>query len=266
MNRKPVRRHRQTSPQLVQKKSSASGKSDSVCIVGRNACLALFARRKNDIEKVSIQRETVSGLEELQTWCTKNRVPLKVTTQDELERIAGGKHHEGIAILAKPIGNVSLRELLSTRPKSAVLLADVGNPHNVGAILRVCAFYGVTTMVIAGEDSGKLSSAAMRIAEGGAEHVRISFVASAASALTEISSAGFKIITTSPHAKLTLGKLPKVDRPLFVFGSENSGLPPEIRKIGQYEVSLPGSGDVESLNVACSVAVVLSRYWEWPRQ
>lgn len=234
---------------------------DPQCIVGRNACLALFQSRPADIQKVTISRKCRSHFPDLEEFCCQTNRPIKFSDDVELERIAAGKHHEGIAILAVPRRQLTLNEVLRAKPAAALLLDGVGNPHNVGAIIRVCGFYGVTALFIAEHGAPQLSSAAIRIAEGAAEFVGVVFVDSAATCLNRLTEEGFTPVTTSPRAKLHLADLPRIQRPVYVFGAEGSGLSNDILKTGHHEVSLPGSGKVESLNVACSVAVVLSDYW-----
>ncbi len=245
---------------------------------GRNACRALFARRPDDIRRVYVTEQTLPFMKDVLKACAERRIAYHVKTDDDLDQIAETVHHDGVLFLAKRSADAGVDELYSwakrLTPKEravVVLLENVKNPHNLGAILRVCAHFGVRYCLRAGE-TPELSPAVMRTAEGGAEFTRLVAVGEGRAALQKLRSLGFTLLATSSHASLSLGQSPLPERTVVLLGSEGSGLTPELLELADDTVVIPGSGALESLNVACASSVVL---WElskepsspgaWPR-
>jgi TrmH RNA methyltransferase len=234
-------------------------------VVGQNAVDALFRARPEALRRVVVTLEASRKNGPLLKWCAGAKIGYAVVESDELDRIADTVHHEGICAMAldKPV--LEPRDLLAWAsfhkgPARLVLLEDVGNPHNFGAILRVCAHFGVRAVLCAGETPG-LSAAALRTAEGGAEWLDVVRVIDAPSLLELLKGNGFQVIATSSHAQRSLydGDLP--ERAVVMFGSEGEGLSHELAMAADVKIAIPGSGALESLNVACASAVVLGELW-----
>ena len=200
--------------------------------------------------------------------CAERRIAYHVKTTADLDQIAETVHHDGVLFLARRQGEGAVDALLSwaDRLQSGqravlVLLEGVKNPHNLGAILRVCAHFGVPFCLRAG-DTAELSPAAMRTAEGGAEFTRLVDVDDGLDALQELQARGFSLLATSSHASLSLGRSPLPERVVVLFGSEGEGLSPRLMGLADDTVAIPGSGALESLNVACASSVVLWELWK----
>ena len=148
-------------------------------------------------------------------------------------------------------------------PSLGVLLDGVGNPHNLGAILRSAAHFGVGALLLPKDSGLALSGAAARVAEGGAEDVPIVRRGRSDNALDQLRSAGFVIAATVVRggASLHQAKLPA--RLVFVLGAEQHGVDPALAMASLMQLEIPGRGAVESLNVASAASVLMS---EWLRQ
>jgi TrmH RNA methyltransferase len=140
--------------------------------------------------------------------------------------------------------------------KPLIVLDGIGNPHNLGAIARSAAFFGLERMVLADRpDQALPSDASYRVAEGGLEHLDLCR-APLPAALFEMRPA-YRVIGTA----LGHGQVP--DRvktgPLvaLVFGNEETGLDPATIAACDQIWSIPGSGRVQSLNVAAAAAILL---------
>jgi RNA methyltransferase, TrmH family len=237
-------------------------------VAGENACRALFQARPGDIRRVYVTDAVLPRFKDVLKFCAEQRLAYHVKTDDDLDQIAETVHHDGVLFVARRRADVRVAELVSwldtlgpTRPASIVLLENVKNPHNLGAIVRVCAHFGVTWVLRAGLTPA-LSPAVMRTAEGGAEVCRLVDATQAAdldAALKALRARGFRLVATSSHATATLGQARLPGRAVFLFGSEGEGLTPALTSRADDVVAIPGSGALESLNVACAASVVL---WE----
>ena len=236
-------------------------------VAGRNACRALFAARPSDIRRVYVTEETLPHFKDVLKYCAQQRIAYHVTGKDDLTQITDSVHHDGVCFIARekpPIDGQDVLRWAQALPRNVpgrvVLLEDVKNPHNVGAILRVCAHFGVPFCLAAGQTPA-LSQATMRTAEGGAEHCALAAVGAGHEVLDELRALGFAVVATSSHATLDLGKAPLPPRVVVLFGSEGEGLSRDLLARADATVAIPGSGALESLNVACASSVILWELW-----
>lgn len=239
-----------------------NSKKEEIKIFGIRAVHALFARRPDAIRKVYLSKKLTKEFSDLMIFCRDRRMAYKIVGEDDLERVSASLHHEGVVVIAEPAVTFSLDELhdqvKDQRKVKIILLESVENPHNLGAIIRTAAFFGVQGIVIASSSTRQLSAATYRTSEGAAEHIPVVFVKDPEGAVKFFKSKVFSLIATSPHAKTNIYDAKFPDRLVFIFGAEGSGLTPGTMKKATLSISIPGSGAVESLNVAQSVTAVLA--------
>ena len=232
---------------------------DEVKVHGQHACRALFARRPQDIIRVYLVRELVKPFGDLLHACAERRVTYKIVPPEELEALTESKHHEGICVVAAPRRGRPLDELLrAPGPAWLVALAEVGNPHNLGAILRIAAHFGARGALVAGKG---VSPAALRTSQGGAEAVEVVPAPDLASALEACRRGGFVVCASSSHEGRDLYAQPLPARAVVLLGSEGEGVPPSLLQKADVTLRIPGTGAVESLNVAAAAAVMLGELW-----
>lgn len=227
---------------------------------GRHAVRALFTRRPETVIRVYVDAPTVERFRDLLKYCASHRLAYHVVDADELERVSGSRHHEGICVLAQR-ATVTLEALLEDDARRVRLLAldGVDNPHNLGAILRTAAHFGVAGVFYEGQAS--LTPAAHRVAEGGAAWVDAVAVPDLAAALSRARAKGFRVVGTSGRAARTLFEERYAARTVIVLGSERAGMRKAVFEACDATVSLPGTGHVESLNVSAACAAVLTEVW-----
>ena len=233
---------------------------------GLRACEALFARRPGEIVRVYLAAARKPRLARLLGWCAEHRRGFQIVEEENLRRISGSTHHEGVAILAKAIRRWSLDDLLreveSTRVTGPILYLDgVENPHNLGSILRTAAHFGVVAIAGRSGELPPLSPAAVRVAEGAAEIVPVCDLAEPAAALKRLAAAGFSVVAASSHRGESPQAAPLGGRCVLVLGSEGKGVSPAIDRVATEHVKIPGTGTVESLNVSVAAGVLLAEAW-----
>lgn len=233
-----------------------------VRIYGENACLAVFKNRPQDIIQLFLTKELMKRLGHITKYCAQNKKAYHIVTRPELEKMTKATHHEDICMLVREQAELSLEAHLNLKPKKSLLIAleNVSNPHNIGAILRNAAHFGATGIIVPDQKTAK-SAAAVRTSEGGAEFVQIFESKNLKKTLELLVKNKFQIITTSSHAKDSLYDLKWNDKAVIVFGEEASGISADILKSGQ-TIKIPGTDNVESLNVSVASAVILSDYYQ----
>ena len=232
-------------------------------LYGRNAIDAVFARRPEAIRKVYLLEARIPQLQPLLKWCAANRVGYRVVAEDDLRKLAASAHHEGIVadvLREAPQSLGAWLQSLPAGPACALWLDGVGNPHNLGAILRSAAHFGVSAVLLPKTSPLALSGAAARVAEGGAEAVPFVRLGREDNALAQLRSAGFALAATVVRGgdDLFAARLP--ERLVYVLGAEGEGMDAELAKACDLRLGIPGSGKVESLNVSAATAVLLAQW------
>ncbi|MGO4262641.1 TrmH family RNA methyltransferase [Lysobacter sp. TAB13] len=232
-------------------------------LYGINAIRAVFARRPEAIRKLYLDAPRIPQLQPLLSWCVANRVGYRVVESQDLDKLAASGHHEGVVADVLREEPVSLSEWLrdlGSGPQLAIWLDGVGNPHNLGAILRSSAHFGVSAVLLPKDAQLSVSGAAARVAEGGAEAVPMVRMGRTDNALAQLRSAGFVLAATvvSGGEDVFAATLPQ--RLIYVLGAEGAGMDRELAAACDLRLSIPGSGKVESLNVAAATAVLLAAW------
>ena len=232
---------------------------------GVRACEALFTRRPGDVVRVYLTARRKPTFTKLLDSCVRERKGFQIVDDENLERLTGSLHHEGIVILAKAVRRQDLAGLLrgiesGTVTGPLLYLDGVQNPHNLGSILRTAAHFGVGAVIGAEGELPPLSAAAVRVAEGAAEHVPVVSLASPGPDLARLKKAGYELVAATSHGGDALWTAPLADasKLVIVMGSEGEGVSRGIVKACDRSVQIPGTGVVESLNVSVACGVVLA--------
>lgn len=235
-------------------------------VAGLPAVEALFAHAPDRVERLFFEaslRAEVAGF--CQRLATARR-PYRMVDADELARVAGTVLHGGVVALIepRPVPALDLDLALGwARDGQPLLVLDgVGNPHNLGAIVRTAAFFGLPRLVVSDHPGQALpSEAAHRVAAGGFEWLGLYKAAGLPTVLKRLSGA-YRIVgtalgapgrTIADPAQLAQGPKPV----LLVMGNEEDGLPPATLAACDAVLTLPGSGRVQSLNVAATAAILI---------
>jgi 23S rRNA (guanosine2251-2'-O)-methyltransferase len=184
-------------------------------------------------------------------------VETRIATVDEIAARAPRESvHQGVLLEARPLEPIDLSDL---PPDGLVLVLDqITDPHNVGAILRTAAAFAVDALVTTERHSPEFSGALAKAASGGLEHVPICTVGNLARALTELGEMGYMRIGLDSEAAAALAETP-LSRPLaLVLGAEGKGLRRLTRERCDVMARLDLPGAIKSLNVSNACAITLA--------
>lgn len=188
--------------------------------------------------------------------------PYRLVSEEEMGCIAGTPLHQGMVAVARPKPELLLdARTLSVLQREGGLhfvLDGIGNPHNLGAIARSLAYFGYKTLVLTGHpDQAGLSSAAFRVAEGGLDALEVYRAPDFWTLMAE-SGEGFKRIGTALSGKSRpLEAFKGQKEPGFIIlGNEERGLSAKALAQCSDVLMLPGSGVIQSLNVAQTAAIL----------
>ncbi|GHV85501.1 RNA methyltransferase [Spirochaetia bacterium] len=267
--------------------------TNELAVCGINAVRSLSEVHPEKINRLFLREERLPLFTRLCKNLAERKRPYKMCDDEELERLCKTSHHQGIvAMIHEPVVEPAAPEDLETwaaAEKTGLLLCDIGNDLNLGAIVRSAAFFDASPIILTENrftrktevpspetDSEpvmdtfvRLSTAAYRAAEGGMEHVEFRSVRSPAAFLR---SASKQLVTigTDPRARIRIHDLPKIIQEqrkkksgiVLVLGNEETGLPPEVKEFCSILARIPGTGAIESLNVAQAASLFLQELYE----
>ena len=244
-----------TRPDSVRKKYK---KQEEFTLYGWNSCMSAFKARPESLLRVFFSRARSSELKKVTAYCSEKKIPFRQLDQESLNKVASGVHHEGVVMVVKPLVPESAHRLIRGKMSDnglVVALDDIDNPHNQGAILRTCAFFGAEGLIIPG--AGKtLPPSAARMAEGGLEEVPVFTSTDLPSALRDCRERGWFVIGADSNAKETLFDAEIKFPAVVVMGNEHSGLSSRVKQKCDKVVRIPGKG--QSLNVSVAAGILLA--------
>jgi 23S rRNA (guanosine2251-2'-O)-methyltransferase len=163
--------------------------------------------------------------------------------------------HQGLYLEAERLPQMSFTDL----PRDRILLAldQVTDPHNVGAILRSAAAFGVGALIVTHRHSPEVTGVLAKAASGALEHVPIAGVQNLARTLTALKENGFAIIGLDSEAPENLSHLQLSHPVVLVLGAEGRGLRPSTRDLCTHLARLELPGAIKSLNVSNAAAISL---------
>ncbi|XQA70536.1 TrmH family RNA methyltransferase [Xanthomonas sacchari] len=242
---------------------AAATNRNELRLYGLNAVRAVYARRPEAIRKLYLSEARIPALRPLLKWCVANRVGYRVVDEADLHKLAASSHHEGVVadvLRVAPLALADWLQALAPGPALALWLDGVGNPHNFGAILRSAAHFGVGAILLPEQAALALSGAAARVAEGGAEAVPLVRLPPTMQAQAQLRGAGFALAATLVDGGDDLFATALPQRLVYVMGAESDGMDRDFAQACDLRLSIPGSGAVESLNVAAATAVLLGTW------
>jgi 23S rRNA (guanosine2251-2'-O)-methyltransferase len=199
-------------------------------------------------------------------------VPILEVPRGDLDRIAGGALHQGVALTVPPYEYAHPDELLeiaaeSPTPGLIVALDGVTDPRNLGAVVRSAGAFGGHGVVVPQRRSAGMTAVAWRTSAGVAARLPVARATNLTRTLREFATAGYMIAGLDAEGSVSLDEFDLAADPLvLVVGSEGKGLSRLVKETCDVTVSIPMAGPVESLNASVAAGVVLAEVARRRRQ
>jgi 23S rRNA (guanosine2251-2'-O)-methyltransferase len=246
-------------------REAAERSARNAWIYGRHAVAAALDNPERRLRRAI-------ALPEAQPWLTERLAAARAhrahaVGAEALEREAfeallpEGAVHQGVALRADPLPELAIDDLAAPREgggiEMVVLLDQVTDPHNVGAVLRSAAVFGARAVVLPEHGSPPLTGVLAKAASGALEHVPLLRVTNLVRALERLKKAGYWSVGLDETADAPLAGLEMGGRIALVLGSEGEGLRRLTRERCDFLARLPARGPLLSLNVSNAAAVAL---------
>jgi len=240
----------------VRHRRDAHGAGARYVAAGWHAATAFCAARPDDVERVLVSREAA---EEAIAEIAASGIVAEHVDRAQLERLAQGIPHQGVVAVGRPPRALALEDLVARAPDVVLVLDEVTDPRNVGALFRSAEASGAGAVVIARDRAPQLSPALVKAAAGAIEWLSLVRVVNIARTLEALQVAGYWTVGLAGEADLSLhsdGAIPGLPVALVV-GSEGAGMRPLVRRACHRLVHIPMVGHTASLNVSVAAAVAL---------
>ena len=179
----------------------------------------------------------------------------------EMDKMCDGVH-QGVAAELKPYQTVSLEEIIikakKKEKKIIVMLDNISDPHNLGAIMRSADVFEASGIIIPKHNSVTLNATVAKTSAGAINYVPVAVVNNLNQAIKALKDEGYWVVSTDGSAELSYSSI-KYDFPVvIVIGSEGKGVSPLVLKNSDYIVKIPQYGHVNSLNASVAAGILLA--------
>jgi 23S rRNA (guanosine2251-2'-O)-methyltransferase len=238
--------------------SRSSDDEQSSVVAGRRPVLELL-RLGHPVESVVVA-DTPSRsevLREIKRRVARAQVPLRVVPRAELDIIARGLNHQGVAAIAGRYRYAPLERLLAQGDPAVLFVDGVTDPQNLGSLLRSAEGAGFS-VVVPVHRAAAVTPAVRRVSAGASEMVHVARVTNLSRAVDEARAAGLWILGLDQEAERYLWESDLAEPPVgFVVGAEDRGISRSVRQRCDDLVRIPQVGRLGALNVAVAGAIAM---------
>ena len=237
--------------------------ADELWTVGFHAVLGVL-EGDQPVDALLLQQDRRDArIKKIRAAARRRSIRYDLVSRARLDRVAGGVAHNGCALRTAPISFVPLEDLMAAadEPGRLLLLDDVLDPHNLGAVIRTAAAFAVDGLVIAGPSAPPLGGGVAKAAAGHLGRVKVARKKVAADALTSLRANGYWVFAADA-AGTELQDVRSCERWVLCVGAEEKGLRAKTRSQVDEFVAIPMAEGVESLNLSVSTGILL---WELSR-
>jgi len=231
-------------------------------IEGRNAVTEALRSGVN-IDKVFIAKgEIDSTLKHIASTARAAGATVVEADRRKLDSMSITQSHQGIIAMAAYADYVTIDDILEVAKNRGeepliIVCDEISDPHNLGAIIRTCEATGAHGVIIPKRRSAGISATVAKASSGAVFHIAIARVTNITSAVKELKKAGVWVFAAAMDGGKCVWESDFKSATAFVIGSEGKGISRLVGENCDYEVSIPMSGELSSLNASVSAAVLL---------
>ncbi|MBN2336696.1 23S rRNA (guanosine(2251)-2'-O)-methyltransferase RlmB [Candidatus Bathyarchaeota archaeon] len=225
---------------------------------GRNPVQEAIQQGTVTLIRVEKGKERDPKIQSILSAAAKKGVPVEYISKQRLDKMSETGHHQGIIAVVEPNPDWGLEKVLTETGREAciLMLDQVQDPHNLGAILRTADAAGVDGVVIPKKGSADVGATAHRVSMGGSLHVPV-WKRSLYTAVKTVKDEGLKVVGVDASGSTVYWETDLTGAVAFVIGGEDRGINPTLLEKCDELVRIPMMGKIPSLNVSVATAVIL---------
>ena len=229
-------------------------------IYGINACLEALNTGK--VEELYIQKGNLKGSIEKVIGRAKNKnVIIKTVDKKTLDNMAKGEVHQGVIASISSFEYSSVEDILNEAKEREedpfiVILDEIEDPHNLGAIIRSCETAGVHGVIIPKRRSASINSTVYKSSAGACNYLKVAKVTNINRTIDELKEKNIFVYGTDGDAKSYYNKTNLTGPIAIVIGNEGKGISMQVKKNCDDLIKIPMRGKITSLNASNACAVV----------
>jgi len=234
---------------------------NNIDIYGIRSVIEAIKSKEKTIDKIFIQIGSTGRLiNELEALIRKNKLKSSYVPTQKLNRLSK-KNHQGVIARISPIKFYEINQIIAEieKKKDALILIldQINDVRNFGAIIRTAEVSGVDAIIIQNQSSAPINADTVKTSAGGVFNVPICKVSHIKDAIYHLKSSKVMVIATSEKAKKNIYDLSLKKSVAIIMGSEERGISSSVLKLSDEVVKLPMFGKIESLNVSVASGIFL---------
>ena len=246
------------------KKTKKNNKT--IFIYGNHPVEAALNNPNRECLKLYITKNFAEEKPSLSLLAKSKNIPLEIITGKDFQSILGSDAvHQNVALQTFPLAPFFIEDIVAktkNNPSTCLLILDqITDPHNIGAIFRSAAAFGVSAIITTNDNSPEESDTLLKSASGGFELIPYIRVPNLANTINMLKNENFWIIGLDSKAEL-LNKITLPNKTAFIMGSESKGMRRLTRELCDNLVKIPINPQMESLNVSNAAAIILYEFYK----
>ncbi|MBP3891216.1 MAG: 23S rRNA (guanosine(2251)-2'-O)-methyltransferase RlmB [Solobacterium sp.] len=227
--------------------------------------MSQFVYGKNVIKQILTSPDVIlevylaSEDKEVLKVCRENKIPCHILSKKELSKLSKSKHHQGYVVKRKDYPTYPLEELIAQKKSEhglLILLDEMEDPHNLGAILRTADAIGADGVIFKKNHAVGLTPTVAKVSAGAIDRVKCAEVTNLTQTANKLKEAGYWILGADMDGQ-DYRTLDYDFHVVLVIGNEGKGISRLLRETCDYIISLPMVGEMESLNASVSAGILL---------
>lgn len=231
-------------------------------VVGRNAVTEALKSGRTVNRLLVAEHDTQGSIREIVNLARESGAVVETVPRSQIEAAAKGFRHQGVLAYTSPVDYTPLEDILDaaqSRDGAPVLLLldELEDPHNLGAVLRTADAVGVDGVLIPKRRSCPLSATVAKTSAGAVEYVPVARIGNVAQTIRELKKAGFWIVGADMDGTADYFEADLTGALVLVIGSEGRGISRLVRESCDVLVRIPMLGKINSLNASVAGAVLM---------
>lgn len=227
-------------------------------IYGLNPCFEVILAGRRNIKQAFIQENiNTPRVQKLLKLLCEKAIPVKWVGKDRLFQLSSTKEHQGCVLKTGTYVYHPFKEMLDS--ERVLLLDNVEDPHNVGAMLRTAEIFGFNKILLPVKGVPGIYPSVVKVSAGATEHLFIAREMKSSTYVQKLKKAGFAIVSMDASGKTSIEDISSETKPplALVIGGEAKSVSSFVMKNSDYTVAINQHGNINSLNASVAAAIAM---------